>query len=293
MTKLPVFRTTARAYLFVWNEKWDLAKLVWPGGLVVGAVLILFHWQTDQIPNILANTGRVLALALFGFVVQFAIYIIYAVAWHRKYLLPEVQWGVRGAYVWQRNRQTRFLFAYIKFAIIAVFMLAPVIAVVIFIPVIAAAAKSLVVASATPVAVVILWILSALLICRFSPALPGAAIEGPLGVSDSIELSKGNAWRLLIMFLLAMGPFWALAFVIDLLAQSYLFDIDDTSRRPVEAFRDAVEFSKWLAVGCVEFVIWTFGAAVATTAVSIAYKHLIANPPESLAEKLSGPSTAA
>jgi hypothetical protein len=99
MAELPVLATAAEAYDFCWASRVRFALLASP----YVALLVAFRAgeQFSVTPN---ATFAVAAVAAYGFVL-----VVFAIAWHRAYLLPDSPVGIREVFRWHRRQPLFFL----------------------------------------------------------------------------------------------------------------------------------------------------------------------------------------
>ncbi|MEE8544434.1 MAG: hypothetical protein V3T29_01340, partial [Alphaproteobacteria bacterium] len=127
MHRVPVFKTVLGAYAFVWQARKDFVSLALPLVVAVAIVSVLYGWlwppvfpfTLEEFEAAMANrrggsTPAMIVLAVFNW----AVYVVFAVAWHRRYLVPAEATTVGAALRWRR-RQTRFLLLLILVFLIA------------------------------------------------------------------------------------------------------------------------------------------------------------------------------
>jgi hypothetical protein len=114
---LPVVETIAKAVAFVWQQRNDFLTLAFPAILVLsilntGVVLVLL----PDNPQASSTDAEQLQAAVQAGIMPLLILIIpfgffwttFAIAWHRKFLLPKECATVKEILTW-RTRHTRFL----------------------------------------------------------------------------------------------------------------------------------------------------------------------------------------
>lgn len=144
MHRLAIFRTVLGAYAFVWNERRDFLALAFPPIFTIALMRVPFSWlpasemsadadgagRVGMSWSALSAIWRLILVAYYTLdeetradvplhdfefdwwlvvsVVYLALWVMFAVAWHRRYLRPAEAPTVRTALSWGR-RQTRFL----------------------------------------------------------------------------------------------------------------------------------------------------------------------------------------
>jgi len=229
--KLPVFATVGETYRFIAGQLLALVDYILVPVIfaTVFATLIFFSTFTqtgelinvygielepDQIANLpqLTNilpTRTIFVLSFLIGIVNVALYILFMVAWHRRYLLGPAVTSPREIFIW-RARHWRFLGNGILVALImllaALVIAFPLMA--ILNPLIVSIAfdnnnPARLIATAITLNVIV-GIPMALIACRLVLALPAAAIEERgFGIGGSINLTRRNTWRIVLVFLLA------------------------------------------------------------------------------------------
>ena len=244
-TKIPILAIVALAYQFIWYERRDFINLAFVP-IVVLAIL-----DTAVGFGLSASGGARGGLAVPGIVVvilvNVAAGVMFAVAWHRRFLVPQENTTFYSAYRW-RMRHGKFLFVSIAIGLLAIF---------------AAALPMLVGALLGPLAVIFLpvsVILSGLLGARLSMLLPSTAVDDLMNFNQAWELAYGNSWRILGVFILSATPIGVAAPIIGLLLGSLFGDAPGVPGLFVMAF--ANEFFGFVS------------AALGVTVLSEAYRIL-------------------
>lgn len=190
-TKIPVLATVSTAYRFVWAEGRDFINLA----LVPIVVLAILDTAVTAGLSASGEAGGGLAVPgiVFVILVNVAAGVMFTVAWHRRFLIPQESATFYGAYRW-RLRHARFLFVSVAIGLLAIF---------------AAALPMLLGALFGPLIILFLLvsvILSGLVGGRLSMLLPSTAIDDLMNFNQAWELSYGNSWRILSVFILSAIP---------------------------------------------------------------------------------------
>jgi hypothetical protein len=199
---LPVVETITKAVTFVWRERNEFLTLAFPAILVLSVLntgVTLFLMPAD--PQAGPTDAEQLQAALKAAIVPFLILILpfgffwttFAIAWHRKYLLPKEQPTVTDVLTW-RTRHTRFLL----YAIGLTFVTAVVLVVGITVAAFASVLLVLVLAAAVVV------------YARLSQVLPSAAIDHGMTFGQSWELTRGQTGRLFAVIAATWFPMFVL-----------------------------------------------------------------------------------
>lgn len=193
------------------------------------------------------------------------LYTMFAVAWHRRYLMQGDSSTVWSALRWD-IRKTRFLFRSILIWLIATALVSvPVVILIIFGVVLnfAAAAETtppMDIATLSSVVILAAGIMFFIIFLRLSIWLPATAIEAPFSFLESIRLGRGNSWRLLAIVL---GAEIVPTLLLVLLGQlTYGLPTDSPT----------IDFVVGLARNALAYAVLATGI----TALSVAYDRLLA-----------------
>ncbi len=268
MQRIPVFRIVTEAYAFLWQQRRDFLFLGAPAFMVVAILstllTVLFPELSSDIDEGMEPEvpGTFLLIALPIIVIWVAVWMMFAVAWHRKYLVPDDDVTVRAAYHW-RPRHTRFLGA-----AIVVGLWAGLTFVLVFFTAIAvsgpftrslwpeAAPEQWVLAM---IGLVVWWIAelsAAFVAARYSMLLPSSTVGQRMSSAESWKFTRGNGWRLALIYILIAIAAFVITLPIDLLSDS-----DGIIANVVAMLLD-------------EFV-WFVTAALYISVLSIAYRRLM------------------
>ncbi len=221
--KLPVFATIKQAYGFFWVHRSDFCKLALPAIIIVSLSGAIFAWGTwmaygraESFAEYLKNAAdpeivdfqSFLVLWLLAAIVFAAVFCMYAVSWHRLYLVPGEDASARGAYRWGR-RQWRFLLSYIRvFLIVIPIFIVPVVILdgLAVLRAVAAGGGGATLFVFVFIAPALSWLIAGWFYARFSMLFPAMAVDAGLKVRDAWRLSKGNGWRLLWIIVFVALP---------------------------------------------------------------------------------------
>lgn len=255
---LPVVETITKAVTFVWQQRNEFLTLAFPAILVLsvlntGVALFLLPdnpqaGSTDAEQLQAAVQAGILPLLIlilpFGF-----FWTTFAIAWHRKYLLPKEQATVNEILTW-RSRHTRFLL----YAIGLTFATAVVLV------------AGLSVAAFAPVLLVLVLAGAVVVYARLSQVLPSAAIDHGLSFGGSWALTRGHTGRLFAVIAATWFPMAVLVSLFQRIMLLLLGGSDGFMAIFVRAF--------------VGNVIGYLAVAVGVSVLSLVYDHLrVGQPP--------------
>ena len=193
-TKIPIFATIGRSYRFVWDEARDFINLALVPIVVLAimdtAVGIGFGGSTEA-------GGEGGALAVLGVIlvilVNVVVGIMFAVAWHRRYLVPQGSATFYGAIRW-RTRHTRFLYLSIAIGLLVMFTA--------LFPLLIGG----LIGAGGFVIVLIALVFGGLLGARLSILLPASAVDDLMSFNQVWILAHRNGWRILLVFVISAIP---------------------------------------------------------------------------------------
>ena len=240
-----------------WDNRRDFAAFAFLPVLVVSIVGTLMSAVIGDVRIIVDDPTQVppgvVARIFFGTVVNwlagFALYTVFAVAWHRRSLVgPEatvgaaLRWGRRQ---WRFFRRLVLLFVNLT---MAVFLL------------------SILLLAVVPIAPVLsaMLVVMGLIYARVALVLPAAATDTPMTFAESAKLTRGNSWRMMLAVVvlpLAVMLVGGLAVLILAAPLANLIGSSVTAR-----------FVALLIAQSVNYI----GFAVGITALSLAYRQLTA-----------------
>lgn len=244
-TQIPVFATIGLAYRFIWYERRDFINLA----LVPIVVLaILDTAVATGLPTSGEAGGGGAALGvILVILVNVLAGVMFAVAWHRRFLVPQESATFYRAYRW-RLRHARFLFVSIAIGLLVIF---------------AVIVPALIGTLLGPVGIVFLvasMIVGGLVGARLSMLLPSTAVDDLMNFNQGWELAHRNSWRLLAVFLLSAIPAGVATSVFGFLLGSLIGDAPSPPGLFVMAFSN--EFFGFVS------------AALGVTVLSEAYRIL-------------------
>ena len=213
------------------------------------------------------------ALATFGVgLLNIVLYVMFAVAWHRKYLLPDERVTVADALKWRREK-TRFLLRSVGISLVAGLAAAAV-----------ALVGSTLTAAAPPLGIVVMaaaTLIALVLFGRLSLILPAAAVgRRDFGFQDAWRETRGNALAMVLILLLPV----MIAFIAGIPAMivALLFG----SAGLLETV------TGYAIVSLIGTALNYVAIAIAVTSLSEAYYRLIGPPPAFGAAGGPGPGPA-
>lgn len=265
MHEIPFWRTIEQAFRLVWEEGRDLVSLASLPVLVLALLavvqaIVLPGETGDVTPDaaegmeVALAPGQIMMLILNTGVSAF-LYVAFAVAWHRKILLPAEVSTVATSLRWGR-RQSRYLLLWLMVSVIAS---APVMALVLFATALAGG-EGLVLA---PPVLAGAALATLFIYGRIVPLLPAAAIDRPLGIAASWSLTTGNGWRMVGVAFLPLFP----VVVVQLLAAMVLGSL-------AQAIGVEQGLSTTFVAALLQYAITYAGVAITISALTLAYLHL-------------------
>lgn len=258
--QLPVFDIITRSVRDIWQNRRDFAAFAFLPILVVSIIGTLMSAVIGDVRIIIDDPTQVppqvVLRMFFGTVVNwlagFALYTVFAVAWHRRTLAGS-EATVGAALRWGR-RQWRF-FRRLVFLIVNLMVLMFLLTILLMavIPVI-------------PVAPVLSALLIAvgLIYARVALVLPATATDTPMTVAESAKLTKGNSWRMfmaVVVLPLALMLFGGIAVLVVVAPLTDIIGSSMTARFLVSLVAQTVNY---------------IGFAAGITALSLAYRQLTA-----------------
>lgn len=235
MGKIPVLGTVSRAYGFLLGEVGTIVRLAW-APLLVGATLSYLYGGEILDATVAAGNDPARALArapaqfLVG-IVAFVTGVIATVALLRVMVFGDRKPGLF-VYFWLGASEFRLI-------LVTLLLVVAFIAAMIGVGLVFAVLGAL--AAAMPVLSVLLLLATGALIfaavwvpLRLSLVPPVVVAENSLGVERSWELTKGNALRLLLVFVLAFVPYT----IVSWFAFSAILGADFPAFPPLPGFAD-------------------------------------------------------
>ncbi len=274
MHRVAVFKTVLGAYAFVWQARKDFVSLAIPLVVMLAIVGALYGWlwpplfatTPEEIEAAMANRwGGAMLVGLLFAAINVAVFIMFAVAWHRRYLVPDELTTVRAALRWGW-RQTRFLLLTIAVGLIAALAFAVSFFVVSLIGGLllddqgqtalgGLAFAALVIA----VGLVVLSIYG-----RLSMWFPSNAVDHRMSLRECWAFSRGNGWRLALIIVLVAIPMVLLALLVNVPMMLAVIGAGLFYSLTVQ-----------LVVSLIQLGISFIMAAAGVSALSIAYRELI------------------
>ncbi len=274
---IPIIRTVREAYAFLWHQRRDFISLVAPAFMVVVILSTLLTWM---FPKRFAAPGEFIVIAFPIIVAWVAMVVMFAVAWHRRYLVPDDDVTVRAAYHW-RPRHTGFLVA-----VIVVGLWAALTFVLVFFPAILVAGPFIRILWPEPpeewaismLGLGVIWIASVFAACvaaRYSMLMPSSAVGQRMSSAECWRFTQGNGSRLALIIVLIAIAIFVITLALDAL-QSLLFDSEGFIADSAALFFDEL--------------VWFVGLALGISVLSIAYRRLMAvmSPARSHRQPLEG-----
>lgn len=256
--QLPVFDIITQACRDTWENRRDFAAFAFLPVFVVSIVATLMAAVVGDLRVIFDNPGQLppaaVARMFFGsladWLARFAVYTVFAVAWHRRTLVGPEATTIGAAMRWGR-RHWRF-FRRLVFLFVNLFAL------MFFV--------SILLRNIIPLGLALspMLISMGLIYGRVALVLPAAATDTPMTVVESARLTNGNSWRMflaVVVLPLLVILFGGIAILIVALPLADFIGASMTAR-----------FLTTLVAQSVNYI----GFAVGITALSLAYRKLTA-----------------
>ena len=252
--KLAVPATARAAYGFVWRHRRRFFALAFPAIVVLAIVTALVVWP----PSLEGARGPGWADILVT-VAELVLWVMFAVAWHRRYLVPAEATTVGAALGWRRRH---WRFSLVALGISLLVLLGGVVIVVVIYLVPGGGPGDIMLYPASALA----FLFALFLYARLSLLFPAQAVDHRLGFAECFRLTRGNGWRLVAILALVFAPFWV-ALSAGLAAMAILGVVGGLTGTLIGALlHQGLNFA---------------GIAVGVSALSIAYRHLVpATPPD-------------
>ena len=251
--KVPVFDTAVDSFYFVFSNLGRFFALGW--------LLFVMSFVASMTSGFLTEMGAEESRSISLFAMSWAMYAVFAVRWHRFFLLNERVSDDLGARNWRFIRYTVFLlFALVAMLVIGLNGFGA------FVSVVESQG-----AGAVELALILLFGLSgfaAFVMLRFSFVLPSTAVDRPLGLGEAWRNMRGNSWRFIGAIILVAVPS-----VILILIRLAIFGpslcADMTGGAP------PLTIGVVVATKAVGALIGFFVAAAAVTVLSKFYRHIV------------------
>ena len=266
--KVPVWRTAIESYRFVFGNLDRFFALGWLPLVIAFAASMTSGFLTE----VDGGEGRSLAdwvsyLALSA--ASWAMYIVFAVRWHRFFLLNERE-SVFTHVLGMRNWRFLGYTVLLSFAPVVPMLVIGLIGFGVFVSV-----ADFQEAGAVGLALILLFGLSGFaafilmfVVLRFSLVLPGTAVDRPLGLGEAWGNMRGNTWRFMGAIILVAVPSVILMLILLANFGPSLFG-DMTGGAPPPTIGVVV------ATKAVGAIIGFFVAAAAVTVLSKFYRHIV------------------
>ena len=277
--KLPVWEIVKETYAFLWAARRDLvaiASVPVLGLTILNTLMTEVFGAPGMFTEFQSRAGSDGYLAWPINIIAVAIYVMFAVAWHRRYLVSGEQMTVWTALRWDA-RKTRFLLRLIGATILgSLIMLVPMALIALGVSTAvhmggnSSVADSIVAGAATGIAgLVLLYLIYA----RLYLWLPAAAVDDPTGLHGLWRLGRGNTWRLFWIAVAVGLPFWFFA-IIWIGLPAFIVEPGLTMRLIVHLLSQATGY---------------LGIAITVATLSICYRRLKDAPQPILADQTNSP----
>jgi hypothetical protein len=278
--KLPVFGVIGEAYAFVWQKRRRFLTLAAPGVFIHAALPPLASWILTgslfpdavlEFPGDLSSVGgrggwlNEKAVYAGELIVLWAIFMMFCVAWHREYLVPDERESLKSSLI-LRSRHGKYFRIWLEFMILSMVLAAGIFypAIVVF-PSVATLGVNSNFTGDVAVSIYIIgtcWLVGGWFYARISMAFPAAAIDRIALSHGAWQFSRGNGWRLFSVISIAAFAFLALAMIIELIAGKWT---------PGSYFQELLLV---YTLYFFDIFIYFVGVAVGVSVLSIAYERL-------------------
>ena len=267
---LLIRETTINVYRFLWESRRDLIAMITVPVLALSLVNVAARLVVPRDATAAEQIGTGGFLATFVvLIISTLFYVVFAVAWHRRCLLPQEQTTIMTALKWD-PRKSRFLMRSLAIAVVLLSVALP-LAIIYSIVGGAFAAFSTVGGvdqKAIPefllaVGTALFFGLFLLVNSRLALWLPAAAVDEPLSMLEAWNLGQGNTWRLAAIMVLACAP----GFLFLLVANQIVFGFAQ-----VEALGVSLTYTLFaaLVLNLANYIVIASGVS----AVSFCYRQL-------------------
>ena len=204
MQPLPVIQTIVTAYQFVWQDRQAFGRVAAVPVVALALAGTLIGILAPEMPPPPADGGPIrpedIPLnvgGLFHGLLSLVFYVMFAVAWHRKWLMPDESITISSALRWD-GRKSAFLGRLILIMAMAMLAALP----VTFLAVIMAQGGFLPLQAGVVMTLIVVLVTFA----RLAIMLPAAAVDESMPVKDCWLTTRGNGLRLFLIVLLPTVP---------------------------------------------------------------------------------------
>ncbi len=271
--RLPVRDTLLDVFKFLWTARRDLllmAAIPVVGLTIYQVVMTDLLGVNDPAAPVVGGAPATFSDVVILYLPSLVLYIMFAVAWHRRYLMHGESSAVWSALRWD-PRKLKFLWHFLLIAMIAGAVVAvPIVMLTIFGVVLnfAAAATATATEVSPPVDVntlssvigVAAGIMTMIVYLRLSLWLPATAVDAPFSLLESWRLGRGNSLRIFIVACGAEIGLWVFAVILN-----FVFGSLPTSI-----------ITMHLIVALIENTLAYAVLAAGIAAISICYERLLA-----------------
>ena len=271
--RLPIRDTLLDVFKFLWTARRDLllmAAIPVVGLTIYQVVMTDLLGVNDPAAPVVGGAPATFSDVVILYLPSLVLYIMFAVAWHRRYLMHGESSAVWSALRWD-PRKLKFLWHFLLITMIAGAVVAvPIVMLTIFGVVLnfAAAATATATEVSPPVDVntlssvigVAAGIMTMIVYLRLSLWLPATAVDAPFSLLESWRLGRGNSLRIFIVACGAEIGLWVFAVILN-----FVFGSLPTSI-----------ITMHLIVALIENTLAYAVLAAGIAAISICYERLLA-----------------
>jgi hypothetical protein len=224
--RLPVRDTLLHVFKFLWTARRDLLLMaaIPVGGLTIYQVAMTdLFGVVDPAAPVTDGAPATFSEVVILYLPSLVLYIMFAVAWHRRYLMSGESSTVWSALRWD-PRKMKFLWHFLLIAMTAGAVVAvPIVMLTIFGVVLNFAAAAAATEVSPPIDVNTLssaismaaGILTMIVYLRLSLWLPATAVDAPFSLLESWRLGRGNSLRIFIVASGAEIGLWIFAMILN------------------------------------------------------------------------------
>jgi hypothetical protein len=271
--RLPVRDTLLDVFKFLWTARRDLllmAAIPVVGLTIYQVVMTDLLGVIDPAAPVVGGAPATFSDVVILYLPSLFLYIMFAVAWHRRYLMRGESSTVWSALRWD-PRKLKFLWHFLLIAMIAGAVVAvPIVMLTIFGVVLnfAAAAAATATEVSPPVDVntlssvigVAAGVMTMIVYLRLSLWLPATAVDAPFSLLESWRLGRGNSLRIFIIACGAEIGLWVFAMILSFAVGSLPTSI----------------ITMHLIVALIENALAYAVLAAGIAAISVCYERLLA-----------------
>lgn len=278
MTKLSIAAVTREAFAFTWQKRSRFWFLAWPGIVVFSIEPFVKSWLLARSLNpyspdlVLPSFSTLLSLDAWmnnlihigSWIIIFLVVVMFSIAWHREYLIPNAVSTVSSSYIW-RSRQWKFFRIYLELFFLYLIAV-PVIlfSMTMISPIIDQILGSNLVFGAVGLFVYGgVWVVCGWFYTRIALAFPAIAVDIVATSQGAWHFSRGNGWRLFSVLAIVAFIYGAALWLLSLAGEAL-----------PTGHENALTLMLALPIAVGYATLELIGIAIGVSALSIAYRKL-------------------